>query len=94
MSPTMKMVLGAVLGYAGYMVYKKLQRTQTVIVDSLDQPIPNIVGGGFNPQMPQYMMTDQIAGMGACRPCRSGNVRFQRTWSPEATQPDRYGSRR
>lgn len=38
-----KYLIMALLGFAAFMAYKKLKRTQTVIVDTLDTPLPNVI---------------------------------------------------
>lgn len=43
MSQSQKLLLGFVLGFAGYVAYKKLQRTKTVIVNTIDTPVPSVL---------------------------------------------------
>lgn len=43
MSNTAKFLIGLALGYVGYIAYKRFSATKTVIVDTLDTPIPNVI---------------------------------------------------
>lgn len=61
MSNTQKFLIGFVLGFAGYIAYRKLQRTQTVYVDTLDTIVPNIIGG--ESALTPYYNIDTIAGL-------------------------------
>lgn len=59
MSPTMKLVLGAILGYAGFMAYKKYKGTSPVIVDT----VANEYLPGYSPDYSPNYNTDNIAGL-------------------------------
>lgn len=48
MSTQAKFIIGLVLGFAGYMAYTKLKKTQTVTVDTFDTYVPTIIGDGSN----------------------------------------------
>lgn len=69
MSGTTKLFLGAILGYAGYIAYKKLQKTQTVVVSGFDRPIPDIIGAqtGMPESMPLMQSYPDYSAMAGWR---------------------------